>query len=104
MEQRAHGSLRIDRARVAEKRAAIQRQRADAANIGGALMGVMFPQTMNFLPQRGFALKAEFALLSATRESDGAEISLAFDAQQRIAKVEGVIKPRATKKSLWKPW
>ena len=58
----------------------------------------------NFLRQQGFAVQAEPALLSAARDTDGAEIRLAFDAQQRIAKVEGVIKPRTAKKSWWKPW
>ncbi|MFC2248016.1 hypothetical protein ACETRX_00170 [Labrys portucalensis] len=42
-------------------------------------------------------MKAEFALLSATRDMDGAEIRLAFDAQQRSAGIEGVVKPRAAK-------
>ncbi|MBP0581977.1 hypothetical protein J8I29_21795 [Labrys sp. LIt4] len=58
----------------------------------------------NFLRQQGFALKAEPAQLSATREADGAEVTLAFDAQRRIAKVEGIIKPPAAKKPWWKPW
>ncbi|QEN87347.1 hypothetical protein FZC33_13870 [Labrys sp. KNU-23] len=58
----------------------------------------------SFLHQQGFTVKAEPMLLSATRDADGAEVRLAFDAQQRIAKVEGVIKPREAKKPWWKPW
>lgn len=58
----------------------------------------------SFLRQQGFTVKVEPAMIEATRETDGAEVRLAFDAQQRIAKVEGVIKPREVKKPWWKPW
>lgn len=58
----------------------------------------------SFLRQQGFAVNAEPAMISAVREVDGAEVRLAFDAQQRIAKVEGVIKPRESKGPWWKPW
>ncbi len=90
------------------------------APVSAERVGLILPQVIsnfevdhrvmaeNFLRQQGFALEAKPASISAKREADGAEFTLSFDPQGRIAKVDGVIKPKesqqpGSKKSWWKP-